>query len=88
VFLSFSLATNLKQAGKNASSTCSWWSKAKIKLNSSAVSDIKLLLEMLRRNQSGLDPLLSSFLPLPLTGLNQMQAMQELAVGPIALELL
>jgi hypothetical protein len=48
VFLSFSLATNLKRAGKNAySSTRSWWSKGKIRLNSSAIQDIKLLLETL-----------------------------------------
>lgn len=49
VYLSFSLANNLKRAGKNVKrSTCSWWSKGKICLNKSALNDIHLLLKTLR----------------------------------------
>lgn len=48
VFLSFSLATNLKGAGRKAySSTHSWWSKGKIQLSSHALPDIRLLVETL-----------------------------------------
>jgi hypothetical protein len=48
VFLSFSLAATLKTAGRNAfSSTRSWWSKGKIRLNSTALRDIHLLMETL-----------------------------------------
>jgi hypothetical protein len=49
VFLSFSLTANLKQACRNAyGSTHSWWSKGKIRLNSSApLRNIRLLLETL-----------------------------------------
>ena len=48
VFLSFSLATNLKRASRNAySPSRSWWSKGKIRLNSQAINDIRLLMETL-----------------------------------------
>ena len=48
VFLSFSLATNLTRACRNAyNTTRSWWSKGKIRLNSAALRDIRLLMETL-----------------------------------------
>jgi hypothetical protein len=48
VFLSFSLAATLKIAGRNAfSSIRSWWAKGKIRLNSTALRDIHLLMETL-----------------------------------------
>jgi hypothetical protein len=48
VFLSFSLAATLKIVSRNAfSSTRSWWEKGKVRLNSTALRDIHLLMETL-----------------------------------------
>jgi hypothetical protein len=48
VYLSFALATNLKQAGRHSmSSQRFFWSKGKVRLNKAAVRDISLLLETL-----------------------------------------
>jgi hypothetical protein len=47
-YLSFSMATNLTRASRNAfRTTRSWWSKAKIRVNKTVIRDMRLLLETL-----------------------------------------
>jgi hypothetical protein len=47
-YLSFSMATNLTRASRNAfRTTRSWWSKAKIRINKTIIRDMHLLLETL-----------------------------------------
>jgi hypothetical protein len=47
-YLSFSMATNLTRASRNAfRTTRSWWSRAKIRINKTITRDMRLLLETL-----------------------------------------